>query len=52
VFQEYGNIERINLIMDRETGKSKGFGFIYFERLEDSIRAYEATRDRVQTITL
>lgn len=27
-FQEYGAVQQCNLVMDRETGESKGFGFV------------------------
>lgn len=28
LFQEYGTVQSSNLVMDRESGASKGFGFI------------------------
>jgi RNA recognition motif-containing protein len=28
VFSEYGEVASANVIMDRETGRSKGFGFV------------------------
>ena len=27
-FEEYGTIESVNLMMDRQSGRSKGFGFV------------------------
>jgi RNA recognition motif-containing protein len=27
-FVQFGNVSRVNLIIDRETGRSKGFGFV------------------------
>jgi RNA recognition motif-containing protein len=27
-FAEYGEVSRANVIMDRDTGRSKGFGFV------------------------
>ena len=30
-FAKYGKISSINLIIDRDTGRSKGFGFIEFD---------------------
>lgn len=40
-FEEFGEIEKIDLIYDRSTGQSRGFGFIYFERLGDASTARE-----------
>lgn len=31
MFEEYGEIESANLIIDRATGRSKGFGFVSFK---------------------
>ena len=28
LFSEYGSVKSVNIITDRETGRSKGFGFI------------------------
>ncbi len=28
VFEEYGEVESVKIVKDRETGRSKGFGFI------------------------
>ena len=28
VMEEYGTVESVKIIKDRETGKSKGFGFV------------------------
>lgn len=39
LFGEYGNILSATLITDRDTGRSKGFGFI---ELEDDAKAQEA----------
>lgn len=42
VFAEYGNVLYSKIVMDRESGKSKGFGFIEFENVEDAVKAKEA----------
>ena len=31
LFSEYGTIESVNLITDRETGRPRGFGFVEME---------------------
>ncbi|KYQ94475.1 RNA-binding region RNP-1 domain-containing protein [Tieghemostelium lacteum] len=40
-FGRFGKIERVDLIMDRKTGQSKCFAFVYFEKQEDAVRAKE-----------
>ena len=42
VFAEYGAIDKVTIIMDRETGQSKGFGFIEMTNDEEAERAIEA----------
>jgi len=42
VFKEYGEVTFVKVIKDRETGRSKGFGFVEFENKEDAISAKEA----------
>lgn len=42
VFSEYGEVAHSKIILDRETGKSRGFGFIEFETIEDAAKAKEA----------
>ncbi|CAI4230532.1 unnamed protein product [Auanema sp. JU1783] len=39
VFGRYGEIEKCELVYDHPTGRSRGFGFIYFQRLEDATAA-------------
>ncbi|GMR42811.1 hypothetical protein PMAYCL1PPCAC_13006, partial [Pristionchus mayeri] len=48
MFTEFGEIEKIDLIYDHPTGRSRGFGFIYFERLDDAT----AARDKLNGIEL
>eukprot|EP00249_Psilotum_nudum_P019678 c27366_g1_i9 orf=448-1539(-) len=38
-FQEYGEIEEGAVIMDRATGKSRGYGFITFKHMDSAQRA-------------
>jgi len=39
IFSKYGNIEKINLILDHHTLQSRGFAFIYYETVDEAIRA-------------
>ena len=34
LFSKYGVVKQVSLIMDRETGRSKGFAFVTFETAE------------------
>ena len=40
-FAAFGNIEECRIITDRETGRSRGFGFITFTEKEDAMKAIE-----------
>lgn len=39
LFSSYGPITSARIIMDRELGRSKGFGFVEFQNKEDGLRA-------------
>lgn len=39
LFEEYGTVSSVKVITDRETGRSKGFGFI---EMEDDAQASQA----------
>ncbi|XP_029970779.1 cold inducible RNA binding protein a isoform X2 [Salarias fasciatus] len=41
-FSKYGNIEKVDVIRDKETGKSRGFGFVKFDNRDDAKDAMEA----------
>ncbi|XP_042199236.1 transformer-2 protein homolog alpha-like [Callorhinchus milii] len=41
VFSHYGPLASINVVYDQRTGRSRGFGFVYFENVEDSKEAKE-----------
>lgn len=41
IFEPFGKIENIQLIMDPETGRSKGYGFITFYNCDDAKKALE-----------
>lgn len=44
-FTPYGEVASANVIMDKSTGRSKGFGFVEMENEEEAQRAIEALND-------
>jgi RNA recognition motif-containing protein len=45
LFAEYGAVRSADLIMDRETGQSKGFGFVEMENAADAQKAIQGLND-------
>ena len=41
-FEEYGSVADVVVVSDRDTGKSRGFGFVTMEDRRDASRAIEA----------
>jgi len=41
-FSKYGAISKVDVVIDRETKRSRGFGFVTFENPEDAKQAQEA----------
>jgi cold-inducible RNA-binding protein len=39
LFQEYGTVERVNIITDRDTGQARGFGFVEMSNNAEADRA-------------
>jgi len=42
VFTRYGPIDECTVVIDAQTGRSRGFSFIYFENIEDAKAAKES----------
>ncbi len=42
LFSEFGEVSSAHVISDRETGRSKGFGFVEMDNSEDGQKAIEA----------
>lgn len=41
VFSRHGPLAGVNVVYDQRTGRSRGFAFVYFERIEDSKEVWE-----------
>lgn len=44
-FTAYGKVTSANVIMDKSTGRSKGFGFVEMENEEEARNAIDALND-------
>lgn len=44
VFSRYGPLSGVNVVYDQRTGRSRGFAFVYFERIDDSKEAMTDTK--------
>jgi len=42
LFQSHGSVARAQVITDRETGRSRGFGFVEMENDSEALQAVEA----------
>lgn len=42
LFSTHGNVESARVIVDRETGRSKGFGFVEMGSDDEALKAVEA----------
>ena len=45
LFSQYGTVARAQVISDRDTGRSRGFGFVEMEDDDAAQSAIEATND-------
>jgi len=45
-FEEFGLIEEANVVRERDSGRSRGFGFVTFESADDAKTAMEAMNDQ------
>lgn len=42
LFENYGTVDRVSVLTDRETGRSRGFAFVEMSNAEESERAISA----------
>ena len=45
VFTSYGDVDSAKVIFDRETGRSKGFGFVEMPNDDEAMQAIEALNE-------
>ena len=45
LFSNYGNVSSCKIIMDRETGRSKGYGFVEMDNDDEANAAIDALND-------
>ena len=45
-FAEFGSVKRATVVTDRETGRSKGFGFVEMSEAGDAQTAIESMNER------
>ena len=43
LFEQHGAVARVKIITDRETGRSRGFGFVEMDNDDEGDRAIDAT---------
>jgi RNA recognition motif-containing protein len=46
-FGEYGDVKSVNIITDRETGRSRGFGFVEMHDSQDGRDAIEGLNSKM-----
>jgi cold-inducible RNA-binding protein len=44
-FEAYGEVDSAKVIMDRDTGRSKGFGFVEMPEKEEALKAIEGLNE-------
>ena len=38
MFRKFGSVKDIQIVIDKKTNKSRGFGFVYFDEVESATR--------------
>lgn len=46
VFSQYGNVERVNIVTDRDSGQSRGFAFVEMTERNDAETAISVLNGR------
>lgn len=43
IFEQYGQVDRVNIVTDRDTGRSRGFAFVEMTNADEADRAIAST---------
>jgi RNA recognition motif-containing protein len=46
-FSRYGPLEEVNVVYDHQTGRSRGFAFLYYRNLEDAVEVRISIKKRL-----
>lgn len=46
MFEEFGTVDRVNIVTDRDTGRARGFGFVEMSNDAEGQRAIDAINGR------
>jgi cold-inducible RNA-binding protein len=46
LFEQYGAVDRVNIVTDRDTGQAKGFGFVEMGNDAEGLRAIDSLSGR------
>lgn len=46
-FEQFGELKNTRVVTDRETGRSRGFGYVEFVNPSDGVKAYNAKKDHM-----
>ncbi|HOX26934.1 MAG TPA: RNA-binding protein [Candidatus Krumholzibacteria bacterium] len=46
LFQPFGDVESARVILDRETGRSRGFGFVQMPNAEEAAKAIQGLNEQ------
>lgn len=46
MFEEFGTVDRVNLVTDRDTGRARGFGFVEMSNDTEANKAIAAINGR------
>jgi len=46
VMEEFGTVESVKVVKDRETGRSKGFGFVEMQNDDEAQRAIDELNEK------